>query len=119
MKQLWAYAYQIAPSLAPSRLRTIRSLLKEGTAAARGGAHRWSARLVLDRSATYILIVSDSPGRDHPMDRRLQDELRRLDAPFSVTEPLAVMDPDAPVTDLATSSGNGRAADALDAPPLM
>lgn len=120
MKRLWAYAYHVASPLAASQLGTIRSLLKEATAAARGGARSWSGRLVLEPGATQILIVSDRPGRDHPLDRRLRDELSRLDAPFTVTAPLAVTNPDEAVTELATSSGNGNGrAGHRDAPPSV
>jgi hypothetical protein len=94
VQSLWAYAYQIVPPQPSRRLGTIRTLLKDETAAARRGARAWAGRLVLERGATHILIVSDDArGRDHPINRRLEAALKRLDAPFSVTEPLAVADP--------------------------
>ena len=115
MKSLWAYTYEIVPPQPSSRLGPIRTLLKDATAAARGGARTWSGRLVQERLATHILIVSDAPGRTHSIDRWLEAELERLDAAFSVTEPLAVV-PElltaaghaAGVKSLATSAGNGR-----------
>jgi hypothetical protein len=91
VKSLWAYAYQIVPPQPSQRLAAIRTLLKDETAAAHGGARTWSGRLVLERDATHILIVSDDiRGRDHPINRQLEAELLRLDAAYSVTEPLAV-----------------------------
>jgi hypothetical protein len=108
MRNLWAYAYQIVPPQPPSRLGTIRTLLTNETAAARGNARTWAARLVLERSATHILIVSDAPGRDQAINRRLEAELGRLDAPFSVTEPLAVAYHAEAGKRLATYDGNGR-----------
>ncbi len=90
MRSLWAYAYQIVPPQSWHRLGTIRTLLKDETAAARDEAHTWSGRLVLERGATHILIVSDDPERNHAINRRLEAELGRLDAAFSVTDPLAV-----------------------------
>jgi hypothetical protein len=90
VRSLWAYAYQIVPPQPSRRLGTIRVLLRGETAAARGSAHTWSGRLVLERGATHILIVSDVRGRNHEVNRQLEAELERLDAPFSVTEPLAV-----------------------------
>ena len=46
---------------------------------------------MLERHATHILIVSDAPGRNHWVNRQLEAEVGRLDAAFSVTEPLAVV----------------------------
>jgi hypothetical protein len=91
VKSLWAYAYEIVPPQPSRRLGPIRTLLKDATAAARGGARTWSGRLVQERGATHILIVGDAPGRTHSIDRWLEAELERLDAAFSVTEPLAVV----------------------------
>jgi hypothetical protein len=108
VNSLWAYAYQIVPPQPARRLGTIRTLLKNETEAARGGDHTWSGRLVLERHATHILIVSDARARNHPINRRLEAELERLDAAFSVTEPLAVVGHAAGVEWLATYEGNGR-----------
>ena len=108
VKILWAYAYQITPAQPSGRLGAIRTMLKEETAAAHGGDRTWSGRLVLERGATHILIVSDdASGRDHSINRRLEAELARLDAAFSVTEPLAVEGRAAGVTWLANYGGNG------------
>jgi len=85
----WAYSYQIVPPQPSRRLGTIRTLLRDETAATPRGARTWSGRLVLERRATHILIVSDGPGRSSPINRRLEAELARLDATYSVTEPLA------------------------------
>lgn len=109
MKDLWAYAYEIVPPQPSLRLGPIRSLLKEETNTARGSDRAWSARLVLEREATHILIVSDdAPGRDHAINRRLEAELERLEATFTVTEPLAVAGEAEGVRWLATYEGNGH-----------
>jgi hypothetical protein len=108
VKSLWAYAYEIVPPQPSRRLGAIRSLLKDATAAARDGARTWSGRLVQERRATHILIVSDVRGRDRVINRRLEAELERLEAPFSVTLPLAVVGHAAGVEWLATYHGNGR-----------
>jgi hypothetical protein len=109
MGSLWAYSYQIVPPQPSRRLGTIRTLLKDAVVAARGGARTWSGRLVLERRATHILIVSDAPGRDHSINRQLEAELERLDAVFSVTEPLAVAGHAAEAKVLVTYEGNGAA----------
>lgn len=108
MGSLWAYAYEIVPPQPSRRLGGIRTLLKDAAAAARGATRHWSGRLVLERGATHILIVSDAAGRDHAIDRQLQAELERLDAAFFVTEPLAVAGDAAGVEGLTTYAGNGR-----------
>ena len=108
MNSLWAYAYQIVPPQPSRRLGTIRTLLKNETTAARGGARTWSGRLVLERHSTHILIVSDVRARNEPINRQLEAELERLEAAFSVTEPLAVAGHAAGVEWLATYEGNGR-----------
>jgi hypothetical protein len=108
VNSLWAYAYQIVPPQPARRLGPIRTLLKNETEAARGGARTWSGRLVLERHATHILIVSDARARNHPINRRLEAELERLDAAFSVTEPLAVAGNAAGVELLVNYDGNGR-----------
>lgn len=109
VKSLWAYAYEIVPPQPSRRLGPIRALLKEEAAAARGSARAWSGRLVLERHATHILIVSDDVrGREHPINRRLEAELERLEATFTVTEPLVVAGHAEGVKWLATYEGNGH-----------
>jgi len=108
LRSLWAYAYRIVPPQPSRRLGPIRSLLKDETAAARGSVRTWSGRLVLERRATHILIVSDTSGRNHSINRLLEAELERLEAAFTVTEPLVVAGHAAGVEWLATYDGNGR-----------
>jgi len=108
VRNLWAYAYQIVPRQPLRRLGAIRALLNDETAAARGGARTWAGRLVLQRHATHILIVSDAPGRNHAIDHHLEAELKRPDAALSVTEPLAVAGYAQEVESLLTYEGNGR-----------
>ncbi len=108
MRSLWAYAYQIVPPQPARLLSAIRALMKDETAAAHGRDRAWSGRLVLGRRATHILIVSDFRGRNRAINRRLEAELERLNAPFSVTAPLAVVGHAAGVKWLATYEGNGR-----------
>jgi len=108
VRSLWAYAYQLVPPQPSSRLGTIRALLHDETAAARGSARTWAGRLVLERRATHILIVSDTPVRDQSINLQLEAELARLAAPFSVTEPLAVASHAEADTWLACYRGNGR-----------
>jgi hypothetical protein len=107
VKVLWVYAYQIVPPQPSGRLGTIRTLLDAETTAAREAARTWSGRIVLERRATHILIVSDGPGRQDTINRGLEGELKRLGARFTVTEPLAVVGP-AEVVHGTTSNGNGR-----------
>jgi hypothetical protein len=108
VRNLLAYAYEIVPPQPFTRLGAIRAILKDGAAAARAGARTWAGRLVLEQRATHILIVSDAPGRNLAIEQRLEAELARLDARFSVTGPLAVADPAEGVDGGATYDGNGH-----------
>lgn len=105
MRILWVYAYQVVPPQPSSRLGTIRALIDGESAAGRDDARLWSGRLVLERRATHILIVSDDPGQNDAINHRLEAELNRLHAVFSMTEPLAVA---GHAEGLVTSDGNGR-----------
>jgi hypothetical protein len=108
LRDLWAYAYRIVPPQPSRRLGPIRTFLKEETAAARGRTRTWSGTLVLGRRATNILIVSDARGRDHPVNRRLEAELERLEVVFSVTEPLSVTGHAAGAKVLSSCKANRR-----------
>jgi hypothetical protein len=108
VRSLWAYAYEIVPPQPSRRLGTIRTLIEGETAAAHGRSRAWSARLVLGRRSTHILIVSDFRARNRAINHQLEAELERLEAPFSVTAPLAVVGHAAGVKWLATYEGNGR-----------
>jgi len=108
VRSLWAYAYQIMPSQPSRHLGRIRTLLKEETVAARTRGCVWSGRLVLERDATYILIVSDDARRrNHPINRRLEAELERLEGLFAVTEPMEVAGQAVGFEWLASDGGNG------------
>lgn len=87
---LWAYAYQIVPPQAKSRLETIQGLLNHEHEAARTEARTWTGRLVLERRVTRILIVSDSPDQTRGVNRGLASELHRLQVTFSCTESLEI-----------------------------
>jgi len=108
VRSLWVYAYVIVPPQPSGRLGAIRALLRGGGAAARNEQRTWSGRLVLERHATHILIVSDAIERDQPVSERLEEELARLEAGFTVTEPLAVTDQVAGDKWVANYSGNGH-----------
>jgi len=87
---LWAYAYQIVPPQPTLRLDAIRELLDHEHAAARKEARIWASRLVPERRATRILIVSDSPDQERGVDHTLAVELQRLQATFTRTESMAI-----------------------------
>lgn len=68
----------------------IRALLEEENGQAKHGTRRWTARLVVERQVTHVLIVSDSPDLDREINRRLEAKLKELDVRFSITVPLPV-----------------------------
>jgi hypothetical protein len=108
LRSLWAYAYQIVPPQPASRLGAIRTILRDGTAAARSGVQAWAGRVVLGRRVTSILIVSHTRGRSHATNRRLEAELKRLGATFSVSEALEVTDHAPAMTRLAPARREAR-----------
>lgn len=108
MRSLWAYAYVIVPPQPSGRLGTIRALLRDEHTAARSETRTWSGRLVLERRATHILVVSDTAERNRLINQQLEGELDRLEATFSLTEALPVADQVVGDKRVADYSGNGR-----------
>jgi hypothetical protein len=91
-KTVWAYAYQILPPQPAARLHSIKSLLDHAHAEAQRDARTWTGRVVVEDQVTHILIVSDSAEQNHDVDRRIQAKLQELNAGFSMTVPIAVVD---------------------------
>jgi hypothetical protein len=98
-KVVWAYAYQIDPPRPESQLGDLRHLLEREQASARLDIHTWQARLVVEDHVTHILVVSDTPAQDRHINRSVERELKRVNAAFSVTVPLAIADAPAPDDD--------------------
>ncbi len=90
MRQLWAYAYRVVPPPPTDGLGQIRKLLDSENAFAFEHARAWSAQLVLGQRSTQILVVSDTPEQDRPVNHRLELALERLDARYRVTDPVAI-----------------------------
>ncbi len=88
----WAYGYEITPPLPLDRLSKIESLVEDEHSSAKLGERRWKGRLVVEEQVTHILVVSDSPDQNLEVNRRLEAELRRMEAAFSVPAPLEVRD---------------------------
>jgi hypothetical protein len=91
-KTIWAYAYQILPPQGAERLRAIKSLLDHAHTEAQRDARTWTGRVVVEEQVTHILIVSDSPEQNHEVNQRLEAKLQELNAGFSITVPVAVVD---------------------------
>ncbi len=117
-RPIWAYSYSLVPPQSADRLRRVKALLEKEKRAAVGRAGLWEGRLVVDERVSHILVLSDTPDLDHAVNKRLEAELRAIDAEFAVTVPLAVddgavddadasmVDPSAPI--VAPSSGLPR-----------
>lgn len=73
-------------------LGLIRKLLDSENAFAFEHARAWAAQLILEQRSTQILVVADSPAQNRPINQRLETELQRLDARYSLTEPIAIRD---------------------------
>ena len=110
MRSLWAYAYQIVPPQPAKRLGEIKALLEHENSTTRSGPRIWAGRLVLERWSTRILVVSDGPEQNRGIDHHLAAELKRLNATFSLTEPMAIAGDTEEVASEGghASGGNGR-----------
>ena len=71
-------------------LGELRRLLDQENATAFEHARAWAAQLILEQRSTQILVVSDSPAQNRAVNQRLEGELKRLDALYRVTDPVAV-----------------------------
>ncbi|MSR23008.1 MAG: hypothetical protein EXR92_05625 [Gemmatimonadetes bacterium] len=45
----------------------------------------WNGRFIFEKKVTHILVLSDSPGRDHEVNRQLEAELKEIEARFLIT----------------------------------
>lgn len=95
-RTLWAYGYEMVPPHQARRLSAIRGLLARENEAAQHEARTWTARLVTERQATHVLIVSSTPEQDLEVNRKLEAELKALGVEFMLTVPMAVGDAPAP-----------------------
>ena len=95
-RRAWAYAYEIVPPQTEDRLRTVQALLEAEGVRARRDARTWEGRFVHEEQVTHILVVSDTAEQDLEFNQRLEAELRALEAPFSLTAPMAVDDETGP-----------------------
>lgn len=91
----WVYTYLVVPPQPRKALVGIRALLKRERAAARRRQRAWTAQLVVEPLVTGILVVSDSPSRQRPINQRVERALRELPAGFAVSAPMR-LDPVAP-----------------------
>jgi hypothetical protein len=105
-KPVWAYAYQILPPQAEDRLHMIKTLLDQENADAQRAARTWAGRVVVEQQVTHILVVSDSPEQNHDVNRRLEAQLKDLNAGFSLTVPIAVANERAVVADTPAPGGS-------------
>lgn len=87
---LWAYGYELAPPVPRTRLEGMRAILAAGKAEARTMSRVWEGRFINGDDITHILVVSGSPARNDDINRRLEAELARLDAGYSVSIPVEV-----------------------------
>lgn len=85
---VWAYAYQIVPPQTKSRLAAVRALLEQEHSTAENGTRAWAGRLIVGAKATRILVVTDSLEHSAEVNQKLEAELRRLQAAFTVSDPV-------------------------------
>jgi len=71
----------------------LRDLLDNENAAAFEQARAWAAQLILEQRSTQILVISDSPAQNGPVNHRVESELQRLHADYRLTDPIAIRGP--------------------------
>lgn len=89
-KGLWAYTYDITLPDQADQLQALQGLLDQERTEAGADARTWAGRVVIDPQVTRILVVTDTPGQDRDVNRRIEAELKLLQATFEITVPLAV-----------------------------
>jgi hypothetical protein len=88
-RTLWAYGYEVVAPHPAGRMVEILGLLERQNAQAARDGRTWTARLVTTR-LVHVLIVSESPELDLPMNRTLEGELAQLGVQYLVTAPMRV-----------------------------
>jgi hypothetical protein len=91
---IWTYGYEILPPFPLEGLRSLEALLEEEHLMAKDDARVWVGRFLVEEQATHLLVVSDSPDQKRAVNVRLEAELRRITAAFSITTPFEVSDPE-------------------------
>lgn len=92
-RSLWLYGYELAPPVLRDRMGGIQDVLDVGRSEAERAGRIWEGRFVNGDHITHILVVSGTPAQDLDVNHRLEAELARLDAGFSVTASLEVQHP--------------------------
>lgn len=87
---LWAYGYELEPPVARDRMGGVQAVLDAGHSEAALDGRIWEGRFVNGEYITHILVVCSGPARDLDVNLRLEAELERLEAGFSVTASLEV-----------------------------
>lgn len=90
-RPLWAYGYELTPPVGRVRMKAIQAVLDEGHSAAQRAGQVWEGRFVNGDEVTHILVVCGTPAQDLEVNRRLEAELGRMEAGFSVTASLEVI----------------------------
>lgn len=89
-RAIWTYGYALIPPVARDRMGPMEALLDEGHTKARLAAQTWEGRLINGDDITHILVVTDRPDQDLEVNKLLEAELNRLEAPFAITRAMAV-----------------------------
>ncbi len=85
---IWAYGYAFAPPIARDRLGPMSALLHAGHLEAKLASETWEGRFVNGDQITHILVVSDRPDQKRAINFRLEAELNRLGAAYTISLPL-------------------------------
>jgi hypothetical protein len=91
---VWSYGYEILPALSRDRLRSLEALLDKEHLLAKQDKRTWTGRFVVEEQVTHLLVVCDTPDQELEANRRVEEELKRLTAAYSITSPVEITDPD-------------------------
>jgi hypothetical protein len=95
-RKMWAYGYEISPPMTQERLKAIEHFLDEEHAEAKRQTRTWQGRFIVEEQVTHIMVVSDSSDQKSEVNRRLEAELTRLEAMYSLTPAMPLHDGEDP-----------------------
>jgi hypothetical protein len=90
---VWSYGYEILPALPQSRLRSLEAILHKEHRIAKRNKRKWTGRFVVEEQVTHLLVVSDTSDQQLEVNRRVETELKKLAAAYSITSPVEITDP--------------------------
>jgi len=112
-RDLWAYAYLIVLPQPKGLIAALKVMVEQENIDAELVPRIWTGTFVLESRITHILIVSDSPGQNRGINQKIENELKRVEAEFFITEPMTIPGHPDVVGEPHAPDGNGHNASLL------